>query len=162
MNFGTGEMLFIAILFLVLYGKRLPEITRALGKGISEMKRSLNEMKQDISREASLTEPSGQGPGHQPTSLPDLTPQSKETDLPDQPNTGLAGGPRPNDRSVGREAGKNQLISINTTALDSSAGKSAPAKAGSGSNFIPPRRDSAGRAGEKSEGSLSEGKDLAG
>ncbi|MEK7449537.1 MAG: twin-arginine translocase TatA/TatE family subunit [Planctomycetota bacterium] len=49
MNLGTLELIVIVGLLLVLYGEKLPEVTKALGRGFREMKRSLNEIKENIS-----------------------------------------------------------------------------------------------------------------
>ena len=49
--FGMGSMeIFVIFLFiLILFGaKRLPEIARALGKGIQEFKKAANELKKDL------------------------------------------------------------------------------------------------------------------
>jgi Tat protein translocase TatB subunit len=59
MNIGTFELLVILILALLLYGKRLPEITRALGKGYREFRDNFNGVRKDIERqinEAALEE----------------------------------------------------------------------------------------------------------
>jgi sec-independent protein translocase protein TatA len=53
-NIGFGEMMFILVVLLLLFGaKRLPEIGGSLGKGIREFKRSVN----DIQGELTKTEP---------------------------------------------------------------------------------------------------------
>ena len=48
MNIGTTELIVILILALFLYGKNLPEITRALGKGYREFKKTFDGVKNDI------------------------------------------------------------------------------------------------------------------
>ena len=48
MNIGTTELLVILALALFLYGKRLPEITRALGKGYQEFRKAVDSVKGDI------------------------------------------------------------------------------------------------------------------
>ncbi len=40
---GPWEMLIIMFLAVLLFGKRLPEVARSIGKGISEFKKGLNE-----------------------------------------------------------------------------------------------------------------------
>ncbi len=43
-NLGIGELLLVMVIFLLVFGaKRLPEIGAAMGKGIREFKRSINE-----------------------------------------------------------------------------------------------------------------------
>lgn len=52
-GFGMGEMIFIFLIVLLLFGaKRLPEIGSSLGKGIREFKSSVR----DIERELSVPE----------------------------------------------------------------------------------------------------------
>ncbi len=41
MNIGPMEMLFFGVIALLLFGKRLPEVARSLGKGIVEFKRGI-------------------------------------------------------------------------------------------------------------------------
>jgi len=52
-NLGIGELLLVMVIFLLVFGaKRLPEIGAAMGKGIREFKRSINEVNQEIDRPA--------------------------------------------------------------------------------------------------------------
>lgn len=39
---GTPEMIVIGIIALILFGKRLPEVARSLGKGIVEFKKGMS------------------------------------------------------------------------------------------------------------------------
>jgi sec-independent protein translocase protein TatA len=56
-GFGMGEMIFIFLIVLLLFGaKRLPEIGSSLGKGIREFKSSVK----DIERELTVTEKTNQ------------------------------------------------------------------------------------------------------
>ncbi|MXW55776.1 MAG: twin-arginine translocase TatA/TatE family subunit, partial [Gemmatimonadales bacterium] len=44
-GFGIGEVLLIAMLVLIVFGpRRLPEITRTIGKGIREFRKGMNEI----------------------------------------------------------------------------------------------------------------------
>jgi sec-independent protein translocase protein TatA len=46
---GFGEMLLIAMLVLLVFGpRRLPEITRSMGKAIREFKRGMNEIRREL------------------------------------------------------------------------------------------------------------------
>ena len=48
-NFGTGELLIIFLVILLLFGaKRLPELARGLGKGINEFKDAVETGKKEI------------------------------------------------------------------------------------------------------------------
>lgn len=51
MNIGTPELIVIVVLAIILYGKRLPEITRALGKGYQEFKNNVNNVKNDFQKQ---------------------------------------------------------------------------------------------------------------
>jgi sec-independent protein translocase protein TatA len=45
-NIGGGEIVFIAIFALLVFGpKRLPEIGRSVGKALAELRRATNELK---------------------------------------------------------------------------------------------------------------------
>lgn len=47
---GIPEMIFLGVIALLLFGKRLPEVARSLGKGIVEFKKGLNGVEEDIDR----------------------------------------------------------------------------------------------------------------
>lgn len=48
---GTWEWLVILVIALLLFGKRLPEIARSLGKGITEFKKGLHDVKDEVMQE---------------------------------------------------------------------------------------------------------------
>jgi sec-independent protein translocase protein TatA len=47
---GVPEMIIIGIIALLLFGKRLPEVARSLGKGITEFKKGLRDVDADTDR----------------------------------------------------------------------------------------------------------------
>ncbi len=48
-NIGFSELLIILLVVLVLFGsKRIPELAKGLGKGISEFKKGLKEVEDEI------------------------------------------------------------------------------------------------------------------
>ncbi|HEY6907332.1 MAG TPA: twin-arginine translocase TatA/TatE family subunit [Ignavibacteriaceae bacterium] len=48
-NLGMGELLIIMVVVLLLFGgKKIPEVAKNLGKGISEFKKGLNDLKKEI------------------------------------------------------------------------------------------------------------------
>jgi len=51
MNIGTFELILIVVLAIILYGKRLPEITRALGKGYQEFRKNVDNVKNDFQKQ---------------------------------------------------------------------------------------------------------------
>jgi sec-independent protein translocase protein TatA len=47
-NLGPGEMMVVMIVAVILFGKRLPEVGRSLGKGIVEFKKGLRGMEDEL------------------------------------------------------------------------------------------------------------------
>jgi sec-independent protein translocase protein TatA len=52
-NLGPMEMMVIGLIGVLLFGKRLPEVGRSLGKGIVEFKKGLNGIDDDDDRRPS-------------------------------------------------------------------------------------------------------------
>ncbi|QYK48684.1 MAG: twin-arginine translocase TatA/TatE family subunit [Phycisphaeraceae bacterium] len=50
---GTTELIVILAIGLLLFGKRLPEVGKSLGKGIVEFKKGLKGVEDEIERESS-------------------------------------------------------------------------------------------------------------
>ncbi len=49
-NFGGGEIILIFLIVLLLFGaKKVPELFRSLGKGVTEFRKAKNDWEQDIS-----------------------------------------------------------------------------------------------------------------
>lgn len=48
-NFGTGEILIIALIVLLLFGgKKIPELMRGLGKGVKSFKDGMSDVEKEI------------------------------------------------------------------------------------------------------------------
>ncbi len=48
-NLGTGEILIIALIVLLLFGgKKIPELMRGLGKGVRSFKDGMNDVEKEI------------------------------------------------------------------------------------------------------------------
>lgn len=48
-NLGTGEIIIIAIVVLLLFGgKKIPELMKGLGKGVRSFKQGMNEIQDEI------------------------------------------------------------------------------------------------------------------
>lgn len=48
-NVGTGEILIIALIVLLLFGgKKIPELMRGIGKGVKSFKDGMNDVEKDI------------------------------------------------------------------------------------------------------------------
>jgi sec-independent protein translocase protein TatA len=50
---GSSELLIIAVIAVLLYGERLPEVARSFGKQFVEFKKSLQGIREDIESAAS-------------------------------------------------------------------------------------------------------------
>lgn len=51
MELGSGEIVLILIVALLVYGGRLPEVARAVGRSIGELKRGFTETKAVVAAE---------------------------------------------------------------------------------------------------------------
>lgn len=51
-NLSIWEILLILVIALLLFGRRLPEVGKSLGKGIVEFKKGLREVEDVVEREA--------------------------------------------------------------------------------------------------------------
>ncbi len=49
---GTTELIVLAVLGLLLFGRRLPEVGKNLGKGIVEFKRGLKGVEEEVEEQA--------------------------------------------------------------------------------------------------------------
>lgn len=51
-NIGTGEIILIALVILLLYGgKKIPELMKGIGKGVKSFKDGMHEIEKDINEE---------------------------------------------------------------------------------------------------------------
>ena len=51
---GPMELLVILVVSVLLFGRRLPEIARGMGKSITEFKKGLSEAKNEIDKDADI------------------------------------------------------------------------------------------------------------
>jgi sec-independent protein translocase protein TatA len=49
---GPWEMAIIAVIALLLFGRRLPEVGRSLGKGIVEFKKGIRDVQDEVTKVA--------------------------------------------------------------------------------------------------------------
>lgn len=73
-NIGFQEYLIIAVILLLLFGRRLPEVGRSLGKGIVEFKKGLRDVEDDVRRSETTSNPQQ----FSSTSRPPLGPGGEE------------------------------------------------------------------------------------
>jgi TatA/E family protein of Tat protein translocase len=89
-SLGSTELVFILVMALVFFGPRkLPQISRSLGKNIAEFRRASEDFKRTWDREVSLEEPPSSAPVEQhsilnPETGSTLAPPSIEPIRPDQ------------------------------------------------------------------------------
>ena len=51
-NLGTGEIIIIALVVLLLFGgKKIPELMRGIGKGVKSFKDGMNDIEKQINAE---------------------------------------------------------------------------------------------------------------
>lgn len=55
---GPMEMAIIGIIALLLFGKRLPEVARSMGKGLVEFKKGIAGVEDEVNRSVYSSEPS--------------------------------------------------------------------------------------------------------
>ena len=64
---GPWEMAIIAVVALLLFGRRLPEVGRSLGKGIVEFKKGLRDVQDEVSKATEEPPPPPKNPPQPPT-----------------------------------------------------------------------------------------------
>jgi sec-independent protein translocase protein TatA len=85
-NIGTLEWVFILVIMLLLFGRRLPEVGKSLGKGIVEFKRGLKGVEDEVEQQSSRPAP----PAAAPKALPNDNPYAS-TDSGQNPYAGPQG-----------------------------------------------------------------------
>ncbi|MFZ5831307.1 MAG: Sec-independent protein translocase subunit TatA/TatB [Planctomycetota bacterium] len=94
-NLGPQEMLVIGVVAVLLFGKRLPEVGRSLGKSLAEFNRSVRGLQEQITSAADPTPSASQmeqrrrdraAEVHEEATAPKFVPPSSAT----APNTPLA------------------------------------------------------------------------
>ena len=75
-NLGPMELILVMVVLLLLFGaKRLPELGSGLGRGIREFKRSMSEIKEEVSR---VEPPSNANQIHNPVNHAQVAPPNSE------------------------------------------------------------------------------------
>jgi sec-independent protein translocase protein TatA len=68
---GYGEMLLVGFIALLLFGKKLPEVARSLGKGVTEFKKGVQGLEDEI-RDSGNQSPYGELPHSTETQAPQV------------------------------------------------------------------------------------------
>jgi len=76
-NIGMGEWIIILIIMLLLFGRRLPEVGKSLGKGIVEFKKGIKGVEDDVESQSSRPSPAGAYPQPQNQYAPGLQGQQQ-------------------------------------------------------------------------------------
>ena len=84
--FGIGmpELIVILVLGLLILGpQRLPELARALGRGVAELKRVAQDLKDEMDVEAQKIDSAVENRGHR---SPDTAPEVADNEAPSEPD----------------------------------------------------------------------------
>ena len=85
MGIGWQELLVVGIIALLLFGKRLPEVARNLGKGIVEFKKGMAGIEDDVQRNVSQQSRPYPTEDREPPTAPRFEPPKFEpTEVPQQ------------------------------------------------------------------------------
>ncbi len=53
---GTTELIIIAVIALLIFGRRLPDVARSMGKSIVEFKKGIKDVKDDVDVRAQISQ----------------------------------------------------------------------------------------------------------
>ncbi len=94
--FDPWHMLIFGIIALLLFGKRLPEVGRSLGKGIAEFKKGLHDVGEELNKEEPPPERTKlRAPDADYDAGRRLPPEPRETAPPNVPLQSSVGGEEP-------------------------------------------------------------------
>jgi len=83
-NIGPMELLLILLVALIVVGpRRLPEVGRSIGKGLRELRKAQDEVRETLTLE--LNEEPQEKPRRPPARSPAKAPPSREVEPPDEP-----------------------------------------------------------------------------
>lgn len=63
---GTTELIVIAVIALLIFGRRLPDVARSVGKSIVEFKKGIRDVKDDINVQTRLESTASSKLEHKP------------------------------------------------------------------------------------------------
>ena len=76
---GGAEWIFILVVALLIFGRRLPDVARSMGKSIVEFKKGLKDVKNNIDMQSRIEPPTNarsESPSQTPTPLPPAQPDA--------------------------------------------------------------------------------------
>lgn len=79
---GTIEWIIIAVVALLIFGRRLPEVARSVGKSIVEFKKGIKDVKDDIDVRTRIETPPPQKLEQKPESNQEASPASEPSEEP--------------------------------------------------------------------------------
>jgi len=53
---GGGELLLIGLVILLVFGRRIPDVMRALGRGVTQFKKGLRDVEDEVMKDGSHEE----------------------------------------------------------------------------------------------------------
>jgi Tat protein translocase TatB subunit len=83
-SIGGPELLLILVIALLVFGpRRIPELSRTIGRGLAEFRRATNDFKSTLEREVSAADLKIEDPPERPSTTPPQDGKSEEpTDAP--------------------------------------------------------------------------------
>jgi sec-independent protein translocase protein TatA len=94
-NLGPMEMIIVMGIAVLLFGKRLPEVGRSLGKGIVEFKKGLNGVADEMDISGTGSHSSSYGSSWRSEARPSTEPAYSESAVPKFELPGAASSPVP-------------------------------------------------------------------
>ena len=79
---GTIEWIIIAVVALLIFGRRLPEVARSVGKSIVEFKKGIKDVKDDIDVRSRLEAPPPKPLEQKPEPNQEASPASEPSEKP--------------------------------------------------------------------------------
>jgi sec-independent protein translocase protein TatA len=86
--FRGPDLLILLVLGLLIFGKRLPEVGRGLGRGIVEFRKGLKGVEDDIEKESDKPTTRQQLPPREPEARPPVNSAGEDVRVSRNPNSG--------------------------------------------------------------------------